>query len=225
MTLLFSDYLEKGDFSKWTSTWETETGASISVTPEIAYRGAYCIKHVAEASSGYLGSGARKTLTLPSTVYARVYVRFTALPISGKKIEYLLDVQDGDTDIFWFNIYNEAGTLKWQVGTKDAGAVVYATSATPEILVDKWYLAEMKCVQAVDGSVALYINEIKVAELTGKNTITGVGIINLITTGINISAPDKEYVVYKDVIKVSDEYIGDEPVKCMKLVKNPCSSL
>jgi hypothetical protein len=189
----------------------------------------YCVEETLNAGEGYNDIVLQKNITggLPNPVYVRQYIRFAVLPSVGKVFSYLLIASNPAHDLAWFNIQNNATYgLRWMLQYRASGAsqIIYSTS--PPILVDTWYLMEIYLKQhASAAEVKFFVNEVNIGSASGYDNLTNEDAMDRIFSSLGITDPDKIYTVYKDVIKVSDEYIGDEPVKCMKLVKNPFSSL
>jgi len=230
MTEIFKDYFASGDYSKWSIVSGIDNNPP-TITSEIAYRGAYCSKHTIPIdATKYRDCYAYKlNLSLPVTgVYMRSFIRIPVLPSLGKALEYVLGTAHYvGPDFFHLKIENHlVDGLRWDMRYRNSGALFDITSITPPILADKWYLIEGYLVQNAGAGIArFYINECNVLEKTGIDNVTGETPVDFLFINCGMDTPDKEYTIYFDVPKVSDEYIGDEPVKCMKLVKNPCSSL
>ena len=203
-TELFSDGFESGDFSAWTST-SAESPSTIEVQSTIKYSGTYACKIYAAA--GWHPASAKITFTEQATVYFRDYLQFDHLPDSNTNWCELLYI----TCLFVqkVRLYNDAGTVKWQIVCKDDVAEISNALSSSSPVVDTWYCVEIKGYKGTgaDGELRLYVDGVDVCSLTGLN-IDNTGFTDARIYGTVYAGGSTN--VYHDCVVVADAYIGPE---------------
>jgi hypothetical protein len=194
---LFSDNFDYGNMTTLNSIWAWTNSADVfPVTAVPTLSGSGFVTHdnsgVGSLSSlVYHSSGYSAKFTLTPTVdawsvlykdtlnrqfYSKLYmsnwVYFTSSPPSG---QYLMlgPTLCGwhDNDLVAGYIYNDAGTLKWAMLNADNPNVdhTFAIANTgPAITNDTWYdIQVMVHADVANGEAAMWVNGIKVADVTG----------------------------------------------------------
>lgn len=162
------------DGGVWTSSGNS--GGSSSVVSSPVNSGNYAAN--ISISSGNTWSSVYKDYGVGySTIYARSYFMFSALPASGEhwNVGNTITNVGAVDDLVISALYNDAGTVKWELNYYTSGGQVYEYSATPSPEVATWYCVETKYVGASGtGEVGMWINGNLIISASGlTNNIAG----------------------------------------------------
>ena len=203
-TIIFFDGFETGDYSKWTSTWIM--GSNTLSVQNVAHRGKYGL------TSHNVGDGTsfvQKQIAAQTTVYVRVYVRFSVLPTGiGQGVNFIELVTPGHTLLVVSFICTDGVNYAWHVTNGATGLA--KNSSNEEMKPDMWYCIEVKfVVHATDGEIRVYRNGEEVLTWTGINT--GTFTVTYLNTGSEYTTP---YTIdtYIDDVVIADSYIGILPL-------------
>jgi len=195
---ILQDGFEDGTFNSWTST-PTSSGGSASVDSNDPYQG---INHANFTVNANPSQWAYASLsTTQSTVYARAYMKFSALPTSGAYWYYEFR---GSDSIFNFRVV-DGGSPRWQLTYLNTTGQSKSASSGPSL--NTWYCIELygKVGDGTDGEATLYINGVPVVNVTNIDS-DGNGDITKINMGIRYLT-GAQTVLMDDVI-IDDTYIG-----------------
>lgn len=145
-----------------------------------------------------------------STVFVRMYVRFSALPVSAwqsNPFGRLRHTSSPATDLVYFGIRQQAsGVYGWYLGSLVPSAVTGFNESS--LSVDTWYCIEIKYVSdSVNGEYLMYVNGDLVLSRTGVDTATSGGNAELFYCGGWSTLADDLDI---DCVVASDVYIGVE---------------
>lgn len=209
MTQIFSDGFESGDFSAWTSTTGTPVVQSV-----VKHHGTYCAE--SDASGDYY----RKDYTEQTTVFHRVYLRFSVLPANNEYFQFMR-MGMGATEICSVQVRRKTdGTLILRLSRNYPASASFDYSYT--WVVNTWYCIEVKFVRAVSGEYKVWLDGTEVITNTGVNT-TGVTGASRIVAGWNSGSVAAGDVVWIDCVVVADAYIGPEAGAVLKEVTDTLS--
>lgn len=188
-----------------------------SVSPARAKRGMYSIKILTEIGQAGTGSWVARSLNLATytTLYLSAYVYLENLPLAGTTFENMLVLRGGGTDMCAMQIERQAaGTLRWGIKYRKAGALVEDWSGTLTPATGQWYFCEIKCVMdAVNGEVSLWVDEtLEVSDDTFDNA-TGEPEMDAVQIGIVDIPTDEDKTVHFDVIRIDTSYIDPETAR------------
>jgi hypothetical protein len=191
---IFQDGFESGDFSAWTGI----VGSPTIVTSPV-HHGTYAME--CDASGEY----ARQTLAAQTTVFTRFYLRFNALPTTGKNF-FVFRFRGGTTVICTLQVAKTAAdVLQVQL-------VMFYPSASALVNfsweVDKWYCIELKFVKdASVGEYRVWIDGVEKIKKINQNMSGAPNADNIL-----IGQQTSGYTVtnWIDCVVVADTYIGPE---------------
>lgn len=218
MTILFQDGMEDRTFARWTLGASASGGGSTPVIlPQFVWKGSYAAKFVLDAT---LAASSRAKTALGAsiaTAYARCYLMLIDAPVNTKILMVGPNVMTvTEYDLASAMIINDAGTLKWvlkyqrQSGGWIVSTVTDATGA--DCKTRKWYCVECGVtVSATVGIATLYVNGRKLLEVTGLDNNDDGNIIRF-RNGSNNYTNTGANTLYTDNYKISDQYIGPEPL-------------
>jgi hypothetical protein len=168
-SVLFMDSFQSGSFNMWTGTYYGNGGSVPSVQSNVVYStNTYAAEMGGGSSMAY--SGCYKTLSSTySTLYARVYVLFSAMPSSGNDYETISIATSADAnDLVALWIYSNGGVLTWQLQYYTNSGSQTANYVTPTLTANTWYCVElMEAAASINGQVALWVNGGLVGNITG----------------------------------------------------------
>ncbi|MFA5307204.1 MAG: hypothetical protein WC365_07195 [Candidatus Babeliales bacterium] len=212
MTALFSDGFESNDFTAWTSTATGGTGTLV-VNATRPHHGTYSAYATGTCSGGY-GTDygyATKTITQANIVYARAYFYFNTLTLSQWKALHLIYLEyNNQSNATVVGIYNDGGTLKWNLWGFEADAWFgNLSSVTPTTGV--WYCVEVKR-DVTNDQNQLWINGVLVSTV---NVAMAQGANKVFAGFPGIDATVDDVIsLYFDCAVVADAYIGvEEPAE------------
>lgn len=205
---IFRDGFQTGDYSRWTGALISANNICVveSLHP---YHGSYNLKAVRTTTGAANVAEVYKTFNEMSTIFARFYLQMGQLPAVGDgwNFAYLRPVLDTSAWRCLCGIKNDAGTLKWKLTYKHAGATTHVYSTTPTPQVGKWFCLEMKWVKSTTvGEARLWVNGDEVCTATGKNT--GTDDIVRFEMGTISSNVGYDLINYEDCAVVACSYIG-----------------
>ncbi len=209
MVTILKDGFESGTLDSWV-THASGVGSVPIVQSAIKYAGTYSAEF--SLSSGAGGSIVVKDFgkTYP-TLYCRIYVRFSATPTtSGDGLligPSLMDVKG--CDVSCAVIMNDAGTLKWGLNYQtDTGGLRALDTTGESVATNTWYCVEvMATTGAGTGIVDLYVNGIKIIEVTGIGN--SLHLLSELQLG-DYTAGTLTVDEYVDNVVASETYIGPE---------------
>lgn len=206
---IFNDGFESGDFSAWTSQVSSGAGSTITVESADPYAGSYHGKAYCEVATA--AAYTYKDFTGQPTVYAHAKIQIRDnLPSSGNSfIVFTVGANSGATTMGYVNVYNDGGTVKWQLGLRN-GASVETSLSSETVSLNTYYEVELKVVvDNAAGEGILYIGGVEAASLTGKDT-NNYGNIDRVHVGERYSSSATTHTVYFDNVTVADTYIGPD---------------
>lgn len=209
MTQIFSDGFESGNFNAWTGTYNSPTVENTS-----PHHGTYNMQ--AAISSGTYPI-AYQLFSGQATAYARAYVKLSALPSNGNRVNFLTLINSDQTSIGAAYAYNDGGTVKWEVSVKDNGVHTYVQGSSGPV-VDTYYCVELYVkVHATAGEATLWINGVQVATVTGKKT-DNQGNIGGVAVGEWRNVTVDTITESIDCVVAADAYIGPESTVTLQTV-------
>ena len=205
-----NDGFESNNLSAWTTT--LTSNGTVTVQSAIKHHGSYAAKHALSASANAYATiekdfGASSYTTL----YARCYIRVSALPASGHWLS--VAAYPCNDSYYQFNnihIYNDGGTMKWWVRYTTNGYSAHDIYNTPAggISADTWYCIEGKTVVAAGtGAVQWWVNGTEVFNVT---SLTNNGDASSLTKCLIDFNSDAALAVdcYSDCAIFASAYIG-----------------
>ena len=205
-TVIFSDGFETGDFSKWTGSF-TVSGGTLGVNSSNPHSGTYnawftLTGNVYAVEYKDFGSSY-------ASAYARCYVKFTALPTSGKSLTLMEFNTHGNNFLAGIGL-GYSGGATWRSAYNKNTVVTLKYAGSPAI--NTWYCIEMELViSSSAGSVSYWIDGTQQAALEDsgfKND--NYGNLQRLFIGADRLTGDTSYAVsaYVDDVVVADAYIG-----------------
>jgi len=207
---IFSDGFESGDFSAWTGI-ANQTGNVLEVQDITKYQGNYAAHAILVDWNNWALCFYRTFDSSYTTLYARVYVRFASFPASGYRVSVVsLCNAAWPYHIVCGGIYNDAGTVKWELYYLSSGSMVSSLLSTPMPQTDIWYCVEIKCVvSGTDGEARFYLGGTELLSATGLDNDDR-GNINMIRVGVDNTGGTGSRETFWDCVVVADAYIGPE---------------
>lgn len=205
MVYLFSDGFESGDLSQWSGTQVLGDGEIPLVENTVKRKGTWgCYLHVPNLGSGG-HSILKKTLAVPqTTLNCRTYILFNTLPTTDVNFNYLIDFRP---DEILASLVNDQDQFRWGI-LNFVTSTWYFSDPVP-VTTGVWYSLEFEeTVDAINGVLNLYADNVNVISATGQNT--GTNPISEVFLRANPSSPTDEVAIYIDDVVIADKYIGME---------------
>jgi len=214
-TEIFSDGFESGDFSAWTSVYDSSK-IDREVSNTYSHHGNYSAHFWSIDSWGGSGDFCRKTITSQPTVFLSAYVRFSNLSgIDGHSDRYVrLIGTAGESGQYYdrpvaagIHGTGTSGTNYFYLVWVDNGTTYEEQYTGLNAVTDTWYHLELKAtISSTAGEARLYVDGTEVITKTGLNT-TAWGNINEIQAGVLYMQlwDVLEFEVYIDCVVASTE--------------------
>jgi hypothetical protein len=192
---IFADAFESNSFNAWTAQ-ETGGTSTVTIVNSGAHHGTYCFQCY---NSGGTYAATYKTFATSSTVNIRCYVKLNENIDANQGIYYIIYPRVAGSGKAAVHIFNNAGTMQWQLwdGTS-------TTEADATINTGQWYCVEIKTVKGVnDGEARLYVDDTELITRTGLSFNND---LDRCYVGAGLS--DAAHTIFIDCVVVSGSQIG-----------------
>jgi len=207
--VIFSDDFETDDFSKWTDVHTDGSGEAITQSTT-KHHGTFAAKFTI-IGGGCFALVNKVFASSYTELYARAYVRISALPTSGKSIVAIELCGTGWADAILALEFAYSGAPKWGVYYLKNGS--YSTKFSGSISVDTWYCVEIYVkVSATAGQIRVWIDGVEdtnLGDITFDNNDKG-DIQNLVFGGDYWIGDSYAVVLIGDCVVVDSAPIGPE---------------
>ena len=206
MTILLQDDFETIDFSKWDAT--VINGGTGTVVATAPYRGSYHAKFTVDGVAAPEYAYVRKDFPAQLVIYFRAYVQFLTSPSNGFSQNFMF-LEGSPVNIAWVYVYNDGGTLRWQIQYRTSVGYFYSYAASGPAL-NTWYSVELYVkIDSVNGEYKLIVNGVQVISITGVDNAFG---HNGVTRVIPIIICDEilAATIYFDSIIIADTIVGPD---------------
>lgn len=224
MAVLFSDDFESGDFTtKWTAEGKT-VGEVTSIVDTAPHQGIYNASYYCNGSvAGEYAYWYKEPFDggAVALCYMRAYFRFlTALPANNAEYYTIMAAYNSGTEIGLVGVYNDGGTIKWQLTYRD-GAGTVDIRAAPGPVLNRWYCVEMYVkVNAGNGETILFIDGVDILSKIGGFDNSGAGNVQAIVLGELSSNGQTEHTIWADEVIVADQYTGLDSLMVGTIIGN-----
>lgn len=203
-TPIFEDGFESGDFSAFSSTSVGGSGSSLTVQSSVVHHGTYAAASHVETGGGY-ANFYKELGGSYDELYVRAYIKLTALPSSGNRLFIGPSTEIGGVDYLALEVYNDAGTVKWDLWFVSSNVHVYSSST---VQTNTWYCVEIyHKAGSGNGIGRLYVNGDLAIEKTDATLPSGISQLGF---GAWNHIGDTSVTLYMDCVVVADAYIGTE---------------
>jgi hypothetical protein len=208
---ILADGFEAGSPSTWTGTSVT-SGETATAVSSMAHHGFYSADFTSNGGGGTEKAYCFKTVSSATELYARGYFYVSASGIAANDNRfYFLIFKAGGNPVAFAGWRMTGGVAKWNLLIRSGTGWVTAYSAASPAL-NKWYCVELHWKKdATSGLGELWVDGAKVCSLTGKNTAY-YGDVDRVDFGLPEIVNCGSTTVYCDCVKLSNAYIGSEPV-------------
>ncbi len=178
-TTIFSDNFASGNLNAWSGTYSGSGGSTPIVQSSVTFNGsAFAEESVLGSTAGAYSVVYKDFSSAYTSLYATAAVYFTAFPNSGCRLQLspsLCNVGDS-IELATAYIYNNGGTIEWNLLYQVNGGLYYAAYGTPATLNTRtWYQIGVSAIQGNgNGSVGMYVNGALVLQASGlqNNALT-----------------------------------------------------
>jgi len=206
---LFEDGFESGSFSAWSGTGVT-TGETRTVSVSRYHHGSRSATFYSNGGGGTERAYAYKSIAAIQNLYARgyFYVSTSGVRDVSDRLQ-LIAFRAGSTSVAYAGWYRTSSGLRWFLSILSGTSTVTTySSATPSL--GQWISVELNWHKGIgDGSGTLWVNGIKVASLTSRNT-GYYGDVTSVRFGLPGLYNSGSTRVYADCVKIGNSYIGLE---------------
>jgi hypothetical protein len=206
---VFSDNLQSGNMSAWTST--DTSGVNVSVENKMLQ----CQTQTSTNGSwGYLYKWLDRNYT---SIYWRWYIYFGNLPATDGNVIGAGGLYNSAVENNFDPAYTtcslaavcQNGEYHWQLRFTNASKF-YNLTAAQQVQAGTWYLVELKALQgAGDGEAHFYLNNVETLNATGLTNNNNAG-IDHVSIGGGITA-DQPITWYCGGAVAAQTYVGPEP--------------
>jgi hypothetical protein len=196
---LFSDGFESGNFSAWTGT-STNQGGQPTVQSTTKHHGSYAMQATLTQTGFY--AHAYKDVASGNTFYARAYVRFNKIPVSGESYDEIISmyrISDGYGGLIIRIVSDGAGGAKFRAFNNYYGTIVDGSAA----VVDTWYCVETLNLQS--GTLRWWIDGVEQSTV-GNGAVP----MDRFRVGFTHNGGSNATTMQIDCCVVADAYIGPE---------------
>lgn len=202
-TVLFADGFESGDFTAWTGT-SISAGCTCEVENLHPHHGTYNARVLVTGAS--VNAYGYKTIASTTIAYARGYVKFNQLNITNGQSLPVLVLDNGNWQYgVYAAVYNNGGTLRWQLRSFDAVTGTVNTLGTHTPVTGVWYCVEIKR-DVTNDLQELFIDN--VSEASGTAVI--INNSSRVIAGVQYQPQNDTNELYLDCVVAADAYIGPE---------------
>ena len=208
---IFKNGFEQGNFTSWTS-YNASAGCTAEVIDTDPHHGTYHAHFLLDGDNADDLAEVAKYWSFDASpiTYGRFYVKFkSGLPANNGDNWTLIDFSGTDM-MSWLNLYNNAGTVIFQLHYTNGGANPIANGTT-EIQLNVWYCVEIyNKIDATAGQFIVYLNgnpEITTASNLDSDGYGNPTHLSLGTLGSNVALASDIYV---DCVVIDHQYIGPE---------------
>jgi uncharacterized repeat protein (TIGR02543 family) len=211
---IFSDGFESGDFANWDGT-STTTGETATVVSSPSYDGFYGARFTSNGGASTEQAYVYKVVDV-SEVYVRGYFNIGgSLPLNdnGDRFYFIrLLAGNGQTGLAYAGIRRDNGVDEWVLYALNGYTAVWTYAQSPLPQNGVWYSVELhwKLGGSGAGVVQLYLDGVKIIEVTGINTAY-FGNARRVDFGlVQATLVQKNLAIYADGAVVSQSYVGPE---------------
>jgi len=206
---LFADGFESGSFSKWTGR-SLSSGETASVVNTRSHHGIYSAKFTSSGSGGNEYAFSYKTIASSTELYARgyFYVSQSGIVQNDDRF-YFIAFRAGSNNVAYAGWRKINGVVKWTLLIKSGTSSIVSYSTSSPALY-RWYRVELHWTMSTSaGRGDLWVNGVKVASLSGRNT-AALGSVNSVRFGLPLIANCGATRAYADCLVLSKNYIGSD---------------
>lgn len=204
---LFEDSFESGSFSAWSGTGVT-TGETRSVSSRY-HHGSRSATFYSNGGGGTERAYVYKSIAATQNLYARGYFYVSTSGVKDVSDRFqLIAFRAGSTSVAYAGWYRTSSGLRWFLSISGSSAVTAYSSTAPSL--GQWYSVELNWHKGTsDGSGTLWVNGVKVASLTNRNT-GYYGNVASVRFGLAELYGCSSTRVYVDCVRIGNSYIGLE---------------
>ena len=209
--IIFKDNFESGDFSKWTGTYVTKS-ETVRVVDWRPLEGDFHGRFRSDGGGRYENAYCYKKISSVDEIYVRAYVNIPrGLPLedNGDRF-YVIRLRANGNSLAGIGIRHNGGVDKWIIYARDgSGWVGPVYAAEPNVKGGRWYCIELHWKKdSSQGLVEVYINGIKILEISGIDTSYFGGVDEIDFGLISATRVQKSVIVYGDSLVASTAYVG-----------------
>ena len=208
--IVFTDNFESQSFNKWTNT-KISSGETASVVRNNFNSGLYSAKFTSNGGSNTEDSYVYKTIS-ESEVYAQAYFYIpNGLPLTDNNDRfYLTELMAGTQYLAGVGIRHNNGVDKWVLYARSGSGWVgpfYVSNSA--VTAGQWYCLELHWKQSSTGGIVeLFVNGVKVQQITGLNTGTYGKATSVIFGLSSATGVQNKLAIYADDCTISRTYVG-----------------
>ena len=207
--VVFADNFESQSFNQWTNT-KISSGETASVVRLNRDSGLYSAKFTSNGGSNTEDAYVYKTIS-ESEVYARAYFYVAnGLPLADNSDRfYLTELMAGSQYLAGVGIRHNNGVDQWVIYARSGSGWVGPFYSSSSVSEGQWYCVELHWKQSSTGGVVeLFINGVRVQQITGLNTGTYGEVTSAIFGLSSATGVQNNLEIYADECIISRTYIG-----------------
>jgi hypothetical protein len=203
---VFSDGFESGNLNSWSSTTKSY-GETITASTYAALNGRYGGRFTTNANEVTENSYVSKNVDLSEIYAGGDYNIYMGLSLKDNSDRFsLIQLYGGSQTLVYASIKHVGGVDRWSLYIRDGSNGFWTNAASSPPQVKKWYHVELhwRMGSASSGVAELYVDGVKIIEVSGVNT-SSYGCVKRVDTGIvNAVGVQNRLCVYVDDFTVTN---------------------